>query len=164
MLTLWPLFLGRVEISPSEVALVCQVGDQVELTCTTSGTFLRWELFNDASLTRQVSSAGAAASFQPWIINSTTVAFSRVSAPGVLPLKSTVTISPVTASLNGSVVTCVDLETSNTSSTTIYVMDSTVLLPVTYIDTVTVKWATYIITITFKLSIIILCMLILVTA
>ena len=114
-----------MELSPSEVALVCQVGDQLELTCTTSGTFLRWELFNNASLTRLVSSAGATATLQPLTINSTTATFSRVSAQGVLPLKSSVLINPVTASLNGSIVTCVDIasQTREMSSTTIRIMD-----------------------------------------
>ena len=33
-----------VEISPSSVAPVCQAGDQLELTCESSGTIHRWEL------------------------------------------------------------------------------------------------------------------------
>ena len=108
-------------LSPSEVVLVCQVGDQVEVTCTTLGMFLQWELFKNTSLTRLVSSAGVTATLQPFMVNSTAGIFSRDTAPGVLPLKSTVMINPVTVGLNGSVVTCVDVETSNTSSTTIYI-------------------------------------------
>ena len=40
---LWLGFTGLVEISPSVIAPVCQVGDPLELTCpTTTGMFHRW--------------------------------------------------------------------------------------------------------------------------
>ena len=112
-----------MELSPSEVAPVCQVGGQLELTCTVTGMFLRWEVFNNASYTRLVSSVGSTPAILPFTINSTTFTYSRVSGPNVQPLKSRLTISPVTASLNGSVVTCVDEVTQEISSTTIYIID-----------------------------------------
>ena len=107
---------GAVELSPSEVAPVCQVGGQLELTCTVTGTFLRWVVFNISHI-RLISSAGKIA---PFTIDSTMITFSRVN---VQPLKSRLTISPVTASLNGFVVTCGDVETHENSSTAVYIVD-----------------------------------------
>ena len=112
-----------MELSPSVVAPVCQVGGQLELTCTITGMYLRWVVFNNTSYTRLIPSIGSGATLQPFTINSTTFTFSRLSGLNVLPLKSRLTISPVTASLNGSVMTCGDIETQEMSSTTIYIVN-----------------------------------------
>ena len=54
-----------MEISPSGVAPVCQIGDQLELTCNTSNTLHRWQFTaipesgSAVNYTRLVSSVGS---------------------------------------------------------------------------------------------------------
>ena len=55
-------------------------------------------------------------------IGSTTFLYSRSSAENALPLISTLSISPVSEDLNGTVVNCTDVSTSNTASTMINVI------------------------------------------
>ena len=55
-------------------------------------------------------------------IGSTTFLYSRNSAENVLPLTSTLSISPVSKDLNGTVVNCTDATTSDTASTMINVI------------------------------------------
>ena len=112
-----------MEISPSEVASVCQEGDQLEITCNTDITvrFLRWEftvrLENGAPMTimPQVSSGGSSGVTPPITINSTTFTFSRLSTQ---PLTSRMTISSVSEDMNGVQVNCVDIEVPGSPATT----------------------------------------------
>jgi hypothetical protein len=123
------LSAGVVEISPSPVTLVCQVGNQLELTCnTTSGIDHRWEFTvfpEDVSYTAEpVSSIGmSGVPLEPLIIGTSTITFSRLSGQNVLPLISRVTVSPVSSSLNGTVVSCFDLDTNLFATTTIQIID-----------------------------------------
>ena len=95
------LSTGSVEISPPEVAPVCQVGDQLELTCSVAGVFLRWQftvILEDGqaiTFTPIVTAGGSSGVPPPRMANSTTFTFSRLSTQ---PLTSTATINPVSES------------------------------------------------------------------
>ena len=114
----------------SEIAPACN-GEQLKMTCTTTGSFLQWNvtlLESEAminSYTRTFSS-GDSSSKQPSItINSTMISFVRTSAEGVSPLISTLVISPISRTFNGSRVECIELPrgTSESSFTVVHVMD-----------------------------------------
>ena len=113
---------GVVEISPSEVAPVCQAGDQSELTCSVTGIFLRWEFSVPGAqmpFTALVSAGGPSGVPPPIPVNSTIFTFSRLSTQ---PLTSTMTISSVSEGLNGIQVNCVDIESSESAATTIRII------------------------------------------
>ena len=78
-------YAGVVEISPSAVAPVCQVGDQLELTCTTTGIFLRWEVTvfpeNMTHVQTPITSVGNSGIPPPLMISSSILNFSRISGP-----------------------------------------------------------------------------------
>ena len=117
------------QISPSPVAPVCQEGDQLELTCnSTLGLDHQW-LFTvvpeNVSYTRApVSSIGVSGIPMPLLISGSTITFSRLSGQFDLPLISRVTISSVGRGLNGTVVSCVELDTNLVATTTIRIIDS----------------------------------------
>ena len=118
---------GAVMISPPGLASVCD-GDQLELTCTTTGSQLEWR-FNairgNATATefsRIINADGSAMS--QLVINSIMFRFSRISAKDSLPVMSMLLISPVNRNLNGTVINCVDLGTSEASSTTVVIRES----------------------------------------
>ena len=123
--------VGLVEISPSMIAPVCQIGDQLELMCTTSGVLVlqSWQLISNPESGRmlvqlqQISSAGSSGvDSGPITINSTTFNSSRLSGPGNLPLITRMIISPVAKGLNGSQVRCVNALASEQSATTTIVV------------------------------------------
>ena len=102
---------GVVELSPSGVALVCQVGDPLELTCSITGEFMP-----------DVTPDGVAA---PLTVNSTTFTLSRLSAQDSLPLISrmiNIIINHVSEGLNGIAVSCVDVAASESAATTIQIV------------------------------------------
>ena len=114
-----------MEISPSGVAPVCQAGDQLELTCSVTGVFLRWD-FTVAGAqmpfgTAPVSAGGSSGVPPPVLVNSTRFTFSRLSTQ---PLRSTMTVSTISEGLNGVQVNCVDIETSESAFTTIHIVDA----------------------------------------
>ena len=121
---------GTSTLSPPGMAPVCS-GGQLELTCTTTGGFLAWtfNVFrgNESTVTNilrnilSTDSAGGAMS--ELIVNSTMFNFSRTSAQDRLPVMSRLLISPVSDGLQGTVINCVDVETSEVSSTTIIVRE-----------------------------------------
>ena len=118
---------GAVTLSPPGIAGVCS-GGQLELMCTTTGGFLRWRFsiirgLNDtvaSSRTIQAAVPAGDAMFQ-LVVNSTMFNSSRTSAEGSLPVKSKIVIGPVSSSLNGTVINCIDLDTSSSTATTIIV-------------------------------------------
>ena len=116
-----------VELSPSGVAPVCQVGDQLELTCSVTGRFLRWQftvtLENGAPMTFEpvISSGGSSGVIPPVMANSTRFIFSRLFTQ---PLTSTMTINPISEGLNGVQVNCEDVEASQSAITTIQIVDA----------------------------------------
>ena len=115
-------YTGVVEISPSVVAPVCQVGDQLELICIVPGEFLRWQftvtLKDGSSRTfmPDIIADGPRGVSPPRMANSTIFIFSRLSTQ---PLISEMTINPVNVGLNGVQVNCIDSETSESAATTI---------------------------------------------
>lgn len=122
--------IGAVTISPPGMALVCN-GDQLELTCNVTGMFLEWNLFRiDETSTarhfmRRPITADGPADIQTFPVdyNSTTFTFSRTSAQGSPVLTSRVLINEVKDSLNGTMVTCLDVISPNMeSSSTIIVI------------------------------------------
>ena len=119
---------GNVMISPSGVATVCS-GRQLELTCTTSGrntsiVLQEWS-FSFTLSTRAISSGGSDNQTTHQLVNSTIfLNFSRVSSEDSLPLISRLLISPVSDGLNGSSVSCMDIATSESVSTSINVIDN----------------------------------------
>ena len=120
---------GVVEISPSAVAPVCQVGDQLELTCTTTGLFLRWEITNfPENMTHvqtPITSVGNSGIPPPLMISSSTITFSRLSGPNSSPLISRAVVNPVSSGLTGTVVNCFEgsSSTDTVATTTIQVID-----------------------------------------
>ena len=56
------------------------------------------------------------------VVNSTMFNFSRTSAEGSLPVMSKVVIRPMSSSLNGTVINCIDLDTSSSTATTIIII------------------------------------------
>ena len=109
---------------------VC-VGDQLELTCIIEGTLLEWSVprisMTQTQLpwfTRAINSQDSAdtQTFQ-FVDNSITYIFSRTSAPNS-PVSSTLLISVISDEHNGTVVTCMDVATSESSSTIILVTDN----------------------------------------
>ena len=119
---------GVVEISPLAVAPVCQAGDELELTCTSSGTIHRWEVTVMMpqtmiyELTPILSIGGTS---QLVTINNSTVTTSRLSGQYSLPLMSRIVVNPVSAALNGTVVNCFEGSSSTESlaTTTIRIID-----------------------------------------
>jgi hypothetical protein len=116
-------------ISPPGIASVC-IGNNVTLMCNTTGRFLRWSFSlipeNEAAPMRytrylQKSGPNHAQLFEQ-TIGSTTFLYSRNSAENALPVISTLLISPVSEDLNGTLVNCTDITTSDTVSTMINVI------------------------------------------
>ena len=121
---------GTVILSLVSVAPVCQVGDQLELICNSTGSFLRWILTvgNDQGVPqeyrRNINSQDGSQQMSMIEVNSTTFTFMRISDQGMLPLISTLVINSVSNDLNGTVIHCVDVGTSMTVSTTLHLIDS----------------------------------------
>jgi hypothetical protein len=119
---------GVIEISPSAVAPVCQAGDELELTCTSSGIIHRWEVTvmmpqtMTYALTPILSIGGMP---QLVMINNSTVTASRLTGDGSLPLMSRIVVNPVSAALKGTVVNCFEGSSSTESlaTTTIRIVD-----------------------------------------
>ena len=94
---------------------MCQVGDQLELTCNTSNTIHRWQFTaipesgSAVNYMRTVSSVGSSGvDSQPITINCTImITFSRLSTQNELPLISRMLINSVSEGLNGVQVECV---------------------------------------------------------
>ena len=68
------------------------------------------------------SDSASDATIPPFMVNSTVFDFSRTSARNSLPVESRLLIGPVGNSLNGTVISCDDLESSESLSTTIVII------------------------------------------
>ena len=112
-----------VKISPSGVAPVCQIGDQLELTCSVTGVFLRWQftVILEDGTSRTFMPDVTAGGSSGRMANSTSFTFSRLSTQ---PLTSNMTINPVSEGLNGVQVNCIDRETSESATITILIVDA----------------------------------------
>ena len=100
-----------MEISPSApVTPVCQEGDQLELTCTSSGAFHRWEFTvfpeNITFTTTPITSAGTSGVSQTLTFSGSVITFLRLSVQNILPLISRTVVSPIRSGLNRTVVNC----------------------------------------------------------
>ena len=109
-------------ISPSPRAAVCHVGDRLEITCNATGTIVTWNLAvigatNSISRTLSTTTVNQAT----LSINSTTLIFSRISDLGALPLISTLVITALSQSLNGTMITCMELGTASMATTSVYI-------------------------------------------
>ena len=110
---------GRVTTTLPEVAIVCN-GSQLELNCTITGSILEWRIIpeqNHSQLSPMIHYPTRNQSFQ---YGDSTVTFTIISQahPMELTLYRTV-ISPVTNSLNGTEVECIDFEDQELSSSTV---------------------------------------------
>ena len=119
-----------MEISPSApVAAVCQEGDQLELTCTSSGAVHRWEFTvfpeNITHTTVPIISVGTSGSSPPLTFSGSVIIFSRLSGQDILPLISRTVVSPVSNGLNRTVVNCFEGISSidSVATTTIRIID-----------------------------------------
>ena len=104
-------------ISPARTAYVCS-GDQLELTCNTTGQFLEWS-FSFIPNTRTLTSLSQTDQTSHLVVNSTTFSFSRISGENSLPLISRLLVNPVRETLNGTMVRCRDVVSSETTSTVV---------------------------------------------
>jgi hypothetical protein len=131
---------GMVTLSPTSVAPVCQIGDPLELTCSSTGSFIRWMITvsNEQGVPqeyrRSITSQDGSRQVSMIEVNSTDFTFMRTSDQGMLPLVSTLAIDSVNRYLNGTEVYCSDVATLATTSTTIYLFDMSMLTRYTVID------------------------------
>ena len=113
-------------ISPSPRADLCRVGDYLDVKCSINETILRWELVQigrDAFVQRDITSTQK--SQEIVTVDSTVLVFSRISELGAQPLESTLEISSVGQSLNGSTITCMESSTRDMApmaTTTIHIV------------------------------------------
>ena len=121
---------GMVTLSPTSVAPVCRVGDPLELTCSSSGSFSRWTIRvgNEQGVTHEeyrwnINSQDVSEQVSMIELNSTTFTFMRTSSQGSLPLVSMLVIDSVNRYLNGTEVHCLDVIIATTASTTIRLFD-----------------------------------------
>ena len=119
---------GTATISPPGIAPVCS-GDQLELTCTTTGMFLNWSISlatpedgaTGQTYWRLLQSIGPIHQQAHQItVDSTTFHFSRSSAQDSLPVVSRLLIS---STRNGTVINCTDVVSSDTTSTTVNIVN-----------------------------------------
>ena len=112
------------------VAPVCNVGDTLEVTCTTSEAFLRWNIFNEhggQEKQRNINSNDISKQMSNTTVNQTSFHFSRNSAQGVSPLVSTLSIYSIPFSISGIRVQCMELgESMAEDSTLIVVTDASI--------------------------------------
>ena len=118
-------------LSPMTMAPVCRVGDPLQLTCTASAPFIRWNIVvvNEHGVEEEITAIRNSIDLSPEpkerIINSTTFTFSRTSAEDVSPLITTLSIDSVSIGLNGTIVNCRDANNPMVSaSTTIQIMEA----------------------------------------
>jgi glutamine phosphoribosylpyrophosphate amidotransferase len=114
------------------VAPVCRVGDPLQLTCTASAEFIRWNILQSnehGALAEIVNPARInsldANQMLQIVMNSTTFTFMRISTQGASPLVTTLSIDSVGVGLNGTVVNCTNVANPMTSaSTTMQIIDT----------------------------------------
>ena len=92
-------------------------GHQLEITCTVTGSFLEWGfyLIHEGETTARrrtliVTSLSPNNQTQTLQVNSTMFTFLRTSAANSMPLVSTLNINATTEAINGTVITCSDVE------------------------------------------------------
>ena len=116
------------------VAPVCRVGDQLQLTCTASTEFLEWNVSTRVTneqgrleeFSTFINSRDMAQQSMPVVVNGSSFTFMRISGRNVTPLNSTLSIDSVSIGLNGTVVRCMDagVNAMSSASTTIQIFDA----------------------------------------
>ena len=127
--------IGAVTLSPTGVAPVCN-GETLNLTCNTTGRFLEWSFSlipenETASMKyRRILQDAGPNHLQTFgrVIGSTMFTYSRSSAENSLPVTSMLSISPVREGLDGVVINCTDVTTSQTESTVINIVNENEML------------------------------------
>ena len=109
---------GLVTISPPEIASACN-GDQLNLTCNVTGTFLQWSSMTKSFTLTSLSTSNQIHRLE---VNSSLFTFLRISAANSIPLISRLIINATSHSLNQTVVTCLDVEALESVSTTINII------------------------------------------
>ena len=118
-------------ISPMVVAPVCRVGDSLQITCTASVQFIRWNTLQaneqgtlvEAANSVQINNVDANQMSQR-LVDSAIFTYLRTSAQGTSPLISTLSIDSVNIGLNGTVVLCAGVGNPMISaSTTIQIIN-----------------------------------------
>ena len=119
-----------VMLIPPNIAPVCS-GDELELTCVVPGRALDWNvsipgmLPEFSTFKHTLTSVERSSPNHTITINgSNSFVFSRISPQDSQPLISRLLISPATGAVNGTVVICADRETRNSSSTSVYIVNS----------------------------------------
>ena len=111
-------------ISPSPRAAVCRVGDSLAVMCNTNESVVDWNIAFAGTNDRINSIVTSTTQVQDIrTSNSNVFIFSRTSERGTLPLISTLDISSVTSSLNGSTISCMDSSSvAMEVTTTVYII------------------------------------------
>ena len=123
---------GELSLVPPRVAPVCQAGERLELTCsTTEATFIRWsfsvvtESGSAQNIVRNINSNDLSQQTSTTTVDATFFNFTRTSNNGILPLVSTLTIDSPSSFLNETVIRCLEVDGSMAvKSTTIIFIDS----------------------------------------
>ena len=116
-----------------DIAPVCQVGDPLQLTCTASVEFVRWNILqmnehgtlvniiND----RKINSRDQNYTARSVMLHSVTFLFQRISPQFAMPFISRLSIESVNLDINGTVVHCSNNSITHpmTSATTIKIID-----------------------------------------
>ena len=140
-----------VTLSPMMVAPVCHVGDPLQLTCTASVEFLRWNVLraNEQGalvdvIYSEIINSRDIVQMRDTPLNSATLTFVRISAQGASPLISMLSINSVSIDFNGTVVRCSDVANSMSSaSTAIKIIDTSQSeLPIIYITHLKIIYVT----------------------
>ena len=110
-------------MEPQGTVPLC-IGDQREFVCTAEGAFAVWTLDGPNILYNSVMRIVQNTERLPHIvtINYTSFNFSRISVINSLPLMTSLIISNVTSDLNGTMVTCRDRITRDSSSALLQVI------------------------------------------
>ena len=118
------IHVGIINILPSPMAAVCNVGDELQVTCSTTDEFLTWnvKLIDGNQITRTISSTIRSSKVAR--MNSATFTFSRTSELGSTSgLISKLVINTVSQSLHEANITCMEvggLELK--AATTVYII------------------------------------------
>ncbi|MCG8624496.1 MAG: hypothetical protein MJE68_21195 [Proteobacteria bacterium] len=125
-------FTGQLTLLPMSVAPVCRAGDPLQLTCTASVEFLRWNILraNEQGtlvdvINREIINSRDDYRTRNTPLDSSVIIFMRISDQEDSPLVSALSIDSVNIALNGTVVNCTDLANPMTSvSTAIQIIDT----------------------------------------
>ena len=122
------VYIGVVTISPSPMATrtVCEVGDRLEVNCTTNSSTLIWSLMyttdNGMIETHSQIIISGARTQPTTMIDSSVITFSRRSELTSTPLTSSMAIRSVSVGLNGTRITCMELGATLEATTMIYIV------------------------------------------